>query len=198
VTLGVLRRTGAVGRAEVVVVDVEPPAGRPADASVRWMSRLEDAPGEFSLVLASAVLEHVPDLRDVLERLFARVAPGGFLYIRTPYVVPLARWLPGADLGFPAHVHDLGSEFWGRLPAVFNLPLTCLFSRPSPVAASWRRDPLRAAAASLLKLPALVEARLSAPSRQHRFWPWAGGWEALYRWPAAARLPAPVTPRRTR
>jgi SAM-dependent methyltransferase len=186
-----LQRFGAVDRVEIVVVDVAPPADRGTkDQSVTWRPTLDDASGTYSLVLASAVLEHIPDLRQTLAQLFARVAPGGFLYVRTPYVVPLAHWLPRVDFAFPAHVHDLGSDFWARLRRVFRLPAECLLSRPSPVAASWRREPLRALVAHLLKRPAEIEAALS-PTERRRWWTWVGGWEALYRWPATASVKGP-------
>lgn len=181
-TARVLRDLGVADRVEIVVVEVEPPPIRPgADPPVTWRPRIEDAPGRYALVMANAVLEHVPDLQETLEGLIGRVAPGGFLYVRTSYVVPLARWLPRVDFGFPAHVHDLGPDFWARLREVFHVPTACLFSRPSPIAFSWHREPLRTLAAYLLKFPASVEARWSPPEREGRWWPWVAGWEALYR-----------------
>ena len=199
-TARALQRRGTLERVEIVVVDIAPPLERRTAAhSVTWRPTLDEATGTYSLVLASAVLEHIPELRQTLEQLFARVAPGGVLYVRTPYVTPLARWLPGVDFAFPAHVHDLGSAFWSRLGTVFHLPAECVLSRPSPVAASWRRELLRAVAAHLLKLPGRVEAALSAPERAARWWPWVGGWEALYRFgprTAAVNGPGTASPRR--
>lgn len=134
---------------------------------------IDSAAGNCDLVLASAVLEHVPDLRTLLPALVARVRPGGVLYVRTPYIVPL-RKLVAVDVGFPAHVHDLGSDFWSALGQWFPSPLRTIVSRPSPVAASWRREPLRALTSYVLKIPGRVS----------RAWPFVGGWEAVLERPA--------------
>ena len=181
-TVRALQRRGIADRAEIVVVDLEPPLDHPPGAvPLTWRPTITEALGPFSLVMANAVLEHVPDLGDTVRQLFERMRPGGFLYARTSYVAPLARWWPRVDFGFPAHVHDLGHEFWARARKVFGLSATCLVSRPSPVAFRWRREPLRATAAYVLKLPGRVEARWSAPERERRWWTWVAGWEVLYR-----------------
>jgi SAM-dependent methyltransferase len=174
---------GVGGEAEVLVIDRQEPAPSP-DPRVRLaraasLAEAEIAGGgrEFDLVLASAVLEHVPDLRPLLAALLAAVAPGGAFYARTPAAVPLARLVPGLDLGYPAHVHDLGSGFWNRAGGLFRFRGRTAVSRPSLVATGWR-DPLRTGFAHLLKLPARIEGRL-APARPDRMWNLVGGWEVV-------------------
>lgn len=154
---------------DITIVDWhEPVAVRDARIRIKAVRDIEEAAGEFELVIASAVLEHVPDLRTLLPRLIARVAPGGLLYARTPYSVPLIRLFP-FDVGYPAHVHDLGREFWDTLPSWMPVPLRTRISRPSLVASPWRGDPLRALVAHVLKFPA----------RLIRQWPFVGGWEVV-------------------
>lgn len=168
------------GRAEITVVDQEEPV-LPSDARVQVArtSRLEEAGERYDLVLASAVLEHIPDLRPILSGLLDRLDEGGLFYARTPYAVPFARLLPHLDLTYPAHVHDLGSDFWNGVLDLFPVRARYVVSRPSLVASSWKEEPLRALAAHALKLPARIEAVLSPPSRKRRLWHLVGGWEVL-------------------
>jgi len=166
---------GRATNIDITVVDWSEAVADAGDPRIRVDAcrTIDDVAGDFDLVLASAVLEHVPDLRTLLPALVARVARRGVLYVRTPYVVPLRRLLP-VDVGFPAHVHDLGSDFWHALDTWLPSPLRTIVSRPSPVAASWRHDPLRALVSHVLKVPGRVS----------RSWPFVGGWEAVLERPA--------------
>jgi SAM-dependent methyltransferase len=136
--------------------------------------------GPFDLVIASAVLEHIPGLKGVLEKLFASLAPGGWFYARTPYLVPLKRLLPALDITYPGHVHDLGAPFWNRVPTTYRQPLQILVSRPSLIETDPLRQPIRSAAAWLMKLPARVELTFSR-SRRTPLWRLVGGWEVVLR-----------------
>ena len=42
----------------------------------------------FDLVIASAIIEHLPNAREVLLALFDAVGPSGCFYARTPSIVP--------------------------------------------------------------------------------------------------------------
>ena len=174
-----LERARAV---DVLIVDFQAPSTvlNPR-ISVRHRSPDDERWGEHDLVLASAVLEHVPGLHALLQKLHGAMAPNGLLYARTPYVVPLVRLWPRLDLTYPAHVHDLGSPFWLRVDETFGWHVRVLASRPSVVASRLRDDPVRTCAAFGLKLPAHVENWLSPRSRRTRLWPLVGGWEVLLR-----------------
>lgn len=139
----------------------------------------EPVAGRYDLVLASAILEHVPDLQPLLKTLYASLAQDGFFYARTPYVIPLTRLFPRLDLTYPAHVHDLGSDFWNRFRDTFEWCTRVVASRPSVVAGNLLSDPLRTLAAAVLKVPAHVENWLSPSSRAGRLWHLVGGWEVL-------------------
>jgi SAM-dependent methyltransferase len=154
---------------DITVIDWSEPVVTP-DSRIRIDAArtIGERADEYDLIIASAVLEHIPDLQALLPQLTARIRPGGLLYARTPYIVPLRRVLP-VDVGYPAHVHDLGRDFWDALPTWLPAPLRTLLSRPSLVAASWRRQPLRALAAHLMKFPTHVSRR----------WPFVGGWEVI-------------------
>lgn len=159
--------------AEIVVVDYSAPRG---DPRVMPLRELSEATGQFDLVVASAVLEHVPDLRPTMERLFKLVAPGGLFYARTPYIQPFAALL-NVDLGFPGHVHDMGPDFWNRVVETFQLDATLEASRPSIVETTFASHPLRTLAAYALKAPCHLELKL------HRdpWWRFVGGWEVFLR-----------------
>lgn len=171
---------GRTSRTEIVVVDFgSHPSVVEANLSVRFQSPAEPLAGPHDLVLASAILEHVPDLHRLLPDLLDALAAGGLFYARTPYSIPLTTLLPSLDLGYPAHVHDMGSPFWNRLPETFSRPVRLLASQPSLVAGSLTEDPLRTIAGFALKLPAHIENFLSPRERKTRLWHLVGGWEVV-------------------
>jgi SAM-dependent methyltransferase len=142
---------------------------------VETLERVEK--GAFDLVVASAILEHIPYPRKDLASLFGALGPGGVFYARTPSVVPLLklcerfglRW----DFTFPGHIHDLGQKFWSTIPGHLPLPGTIdiLDARPSPVETTLRNHPFRTVAAHLLKTPW----HLLGSS-----WGFVGGWEVFF------------------
>jgi SAM-dependent methyltransferase len=163
-----------------VLIDYDhgPPSPRAAGVHLERCDSVDSLSGrQFDLVLASAVLEHIPGARHELRRLLAALRPGGVLYARTPAVAPLLKWLQAlhvsCDFTFPAHVHDLGPSFWSRILSHLELPATeyrIRRSGPSPVETSLRRNPGRTVAAWLLKAPGRVLAGR---------YPFCGGWEVF-------------------
>lgn len=155
---------------------------RPSDSDrveIRRAASVRDTQAKaFDIVLASAILEHVPDARADLVALLSALRPGGTFYARTPSVAPMlkAAQMVGIDLDFtfPAHVHDLGQNFWETI--LDRLPLDASFeiveSRPSIVETTLSRHPLRTIAAHALKAPWRVFGRA---------WAFVGGWEVFVR-----------------
>jgi hypothetical protein len=165
---------------QLLLVDFQPPVDfSDQRVTVRYKTTFEEIEGEYDLVLASAILEHTPDLNPVIRCLFAATARQGYFYARTPFVVPFSRIAPNLDITFPGHVHDLGSSFWNHAADTFQFKARYVASRPSVVATTWRADPFRSLAAYVLKLPGHVEGALSPPHRKERFWNLVGGWEVL-------------------
>ncbi len=166
---------------EMVLVDYEePPAYQNAKISYRHYHELEQVSGKFDLIIASAILEHIPRLKPVLGNLFKLAAAGSYLYARTPWVAPLARILPRLDFTFPGHLHDLGPSFWNRVPESFNQPARIVKSQPSIVETTLRSNAARTAAAYLLKLPAHLERKV-CPGRKDQLWQLTGGWEVFFK-----------------
>jgi 2-polyprenyl-3-methyl-5-hydroxy-6-metoxy-1,4-benzoquinol methylase len=139
---------------------------------------LSEVGGQYDVILASAILEHIPDAHSTIRKLVGMARPGAFMYARTPYVVPLARLVPMLDTTYPAHVHDMGSGFWNRFADTFDLRARLLLSRPSLVETTLRDNPIRTVLAQALKFPALAELWLSKQTRVPR-WKLVGGWEVV-------------------
>lgn len=130
------------------------------------------------VILASAVLEHVPECDAVMRSLLDRLAPGGHLYARTPYRVPLKRIAPWISMQFPMHVHDLGPSFWNRIQRR-HPDVEVVVSQPSMVAAPLAGASIPSAlVAHALKLPARVERRARHDPVDYG-WRFVGGWEVL-------------------
>ncbi len=171
---------GRARSASIVVVDFETNAVSTRDEiQIRHQLPETRIQGPYEIVLASAILEHLPDLHDVLARLYDVIAPRGLFYARTPYALPLTHLFPRLDLTYPAHLHDLGAEFWNRFSRTFSWNAETIVSRPSIVAGDLTKDPLRTILAAVLKAPARVETWLSPRGRMNRTWQLVGGWEVL-------------------
>ena len=175
IAVAVLTQLHSPGSVTVVDYDHRRRAATPAGVTLSHVDSLDALDDRrFELVMASAVLEHLPRPAPALRQLLDRVADGGVFYARTPYVVPLITAAQHVgwkiDFTFPAHLYDLGSDFWRRvgtwLPDMRGFDV--LASRPSPVETSFGAHPARTLAAAALKAPWwLLRER----------WPYVGGWE---------------------
>jgi hypothetical protein len=153
-----------------------------SDRRIR-LSRLEKlaeiADQSMDLVIASAVIEHIPEPRDVLLKLFSSIrSNGGVFYARTPYVAPFLKLTKvigmSFDFTYPAHVHDLGAKFWNNFPSALPLAgeFQVLRSTPSIVETSTRRHIMRTLVAHLLKMPGYI---------MKESYGLVGGWEIVIR-----------------
>jgi hypothetical protein len=140
---------------------------------------LETVSGPYDLIIASAVLEHIPEVNGVMRTLFSLAGPRGFFYARTPYVLPFSRLDPNLDITYPGHVHDMGSAYWGRITETFGLNARVVHSGTSPVETLLWKYPVRTMLACVFKTPAWIEGWMAAPSRKDRFWNLVAGWEIV-------------------
>jgi SAM-dependent methyltransferase len=144
---------------------------------VEYVRTLAQAEETFDLVIASAVLEHIPRLAPVLRELLDKTRDsGGSFYARTPYALPLRKLYSSYDLEFPQHVHDLGPSFWNRLMERDGIRARTVVSRPSVVESFIWDRPVATLAANILKIPGRVE-RWIRRSPKDYLWNWVGGWE---------------------
>lgn len=122
----------------------------------------EVAEKTMDLVVASAVLEHIPEPREILAKLLGALKCEGMFYARTPYVTPLSKMVKcvnaSFDFTYPAHVHDLGARFWSNI--IQRLPVEGKFSlfrsTPSIVETTFRQHFLRTLIAHTLKIPGYI------------------------------------------
>lgn len=166
----------------ITVVDYNETLAHVEDGRIR-MSRAETLAGatgaEYDLVIASAVIEHIPEPRQDLWRLLSLVRIGGYFYARTPRLIPLMRFASlfgqHLNMGYPGHLHDLGRDFWDnmfRKPLEGNSAFEVLLSQPSAVETCFRQHFWRTLAAYCLKAPACL-------LRSH--YELVGGWEVFAR-----------------
>jgi SAM-dependent methyltransferase len=146
---------------------------------LRGHRTLETVAAPYDLVIASAVLEHIPEVNAVMKTLFSLVGPNGYFYGRTPYVLPLSRLDPFFDFTYPGHVHDMGSGFWGRITETFKLRARIVHSATSPLETLFSQYPFRSTLACVFKTPSWIEEIFSSPSRKDRFWNLVAGWELV-------------------
>jgi trans-aconitate methyltransferase len=130
----------------------------------------------FDIIIASAIMEHVPNLGNDLLILLNSLALGGAAYFRTPSNSKMMRFLKNfgitLDFTYPAHLHDLGQPFWAKLLPALHLTdsYRLVHSKPAIVETDFRRTPLRTAVAWAMKAPWYV-----LDSK----WAMVGGWEAI-------------------
>lgn len=172
-----MKANSALREVAITVVDYNTQMHQPANAAVtvRGATKLEELGEEvYDFVIASAILEHIPDCAGLLRDLLTRVTSGGSFYLRTPYTAPFMRLAETLgkswDFTFPAHVHDLGQAFWeGYFKANGNDKVFAIkSSRPSIVQASMSERPVEAIISHLFKLPWRLLGRA---------WGFVGGWE---------------------
>ncbi len=179
-----LQRKG-LGRADIAIVDYNvehdetPFTDIDARISLTRHSVLENLPHKaFDVVLASGVVEHLPRPKEILTELLSLLHEQGVFYARTPYVVPFIKVLKlfgiKWDFFFPAHIHDLGQDFWKSCFSTIFVEneFVVLASSPSIVETSFRDHFLTTLAAHAFKTPwYLFGERYSL----------VGGWEVFVR-----------------
>lgn len=146
--------------------------------SVQFKGQGKQIEQTYDLAIVSAVLEHIPELNQTMNDVWKHLVPGGIFYARTPFMVPFAKIIPGLDLTYPAHVHDLGHSFWKT--AAKRYAAEELASEPSIVETTFKTNFFRTTLGYLLKAPAKLCTLLSLPV----LWPYYGGWQVVWRKPS--------------
>jgi transcription elongation factor Elf1 len=129
---------------------------------------------QFNLVIASGIVEHLPEPAPILEDLTSKIAPDGFFYARSPFVVSFIKWFQPFgikwDMTYPAHLHDLGQSFWEYYftSVEKKKKFSILLSKPSIVETTIKHHFIRTIAAWTLKAPWYIL------GRNYGF---VGGWE---------------------
>ena len=143
-----------------------------------FMEKLKDLSKKYNIVLASGVLEHIPQMNKVVKSLFSCIEKNGFFYARTPFMSPFKKVFRNIDLPYPAHVHDLGASFWNRFIDTFQLKAKLLVSRPSIVETEFSKAFFITLISYLSKFPAKLETKLLR-NKKDMLWNYYGGWEVV-------------------
>jgi 2-polyprenyl-3-methyl-5-hydroxy-6-metoxy-1,4-benzoquinol methylase len=125
---------------------------------LRKVPTLENIDGLYSIVIASAILEHLPRPSNVIDSLLEFMdSSGGIFYARTPFMLPVMKFLGRfgiiIDFTFPAHLHDLGQNFWETYFKERSNKYKLVISRPSIVETSIKKHFFRTLIAYFLKAP---------------------------------------------
>jgi 2-polyprenyl-3-methyl-5-hydroxy-6-metoxy-1,4-benzoquinol methylase len=131
---------------------------------------------EFDIVIASAILEHLKNPRQILLLLLQKMKKQGIFYARTPYTFPFYKGFKKLGMTFgmpyPAHLFDMGGYFWSDVLKTLNLSADFRLkaSHTSLVHAEFRKKPLISILSHLVKLPSYLMGKL---------YPFSGGWEVV-------------------
>lgn len=131
---------------------------------------------EFDIVIASAILEHLKNPRQIISSLLQKMKKQGIFYARTPYSFPFYKGFKrlGKTFGmpYPAHLFDMGSYFWSDLLKTMNLTADFRMKEchTSLVHAEFRERPLVNILSHLVKLPSYLVGK---------YYPFSGGWEVV-------------------
>ncbi len=134
----------------------------------------------YDIVLASAVLEHIPNLQFIFKRLMNAGTPGALFYARTPFEAPLVKLLPFHKINWPIHVHDIGPDFWDNLTSRHD-GIKVLKSQTSIVESSFSNAFARTTVAHILKFPSRIETGIIKKLIPYKkcYWRLVGGWEVF-------------------
>ena len=164
---------------KVVIVDYEQTAitsDSPNLAINRYFTLSEVKDQKFDVIIASAIVEHLPTPRTEITCLFDLLNEHGLIYFRTPYVMPilvvLNKLRVDFDFPYPGHIHDLGQMFWDNILETLDLKnrFRILYSRPSIVETTFSKHFGRTCIAHLCKAPWYILGNR---------WRFVGGWEIL-------------------
>ena len=114
---------------------------------------------QYDLIIASAIIEHLPQPRDALISLLNLLNTNGIIYIRTPYIMPFFKLSKALglqwDFHYPSHLHDLGPSFWNSIfrNLKINDSFVTIALKPSIVETSFNKHFFRTFFAYILKLP---------------------------------------------
>lgn len=149
-------------RVEICVIDISETDLAPEDPRISLGIRdriAERDTGSYDVVIASASLEHIRQPGPVIRQLLGCLNDTGLFYARTPFhlaMARLARRLGFAfNMGYPAHLHDIGAPFWDRVLETLDLSgrYRLIRSAPSVVSSTFASRFLRTLAAHAMKLP---------------------------------------------
>jgi len=149
------------------------------DGTVEFHSvkNLDEVDCTYDVIIASAIFEHIQNLDKCLVKIFSLITSGGYLYARTPFLMPFKK-LFNVPLLYPMHVHDLGPSFWNRIIERYNLDATMVSSRPPLAETEFKERFAYTLLGYLFKLPCFIE-KFLRKNRPDLLWQYVAGWEIV-------------------
>ncbi len=173
----IVKRFPQIKGVKVIVVDYQSFENyNDGKISVESKKELGDMSGAYDIVMASAVLEHIPNMYDVITKLFSLVDEDGYFYARTPYIEPFMKISDKVDMTYPAHIHDLGDGFWNRVVQTYALNAKIIKSSPSIVETGFKQNFIHALISHAFKFPGHIESYMFK-HKKDMVWKYTGGWE---------------------
>ncbi|MFN8284397.1 MAG: methyltransferase domain-containing protein [Chitinophagales bacterium] len=147
---------------------------------IHFFNAVDKIDKQNQLVIASAVLEHIPLFNETLKRLYDKTASGGLIYIRTPWHAPFKKIIKNLDLGFPGHLFDLSQDFWENIWSKIGCNIEIIHSAPSVNQTEYKYQLVRTFLADALKFPAYLHNKFRKYGNTI-WWKYVGGWEIVVR-----------------
>lgn len=148
--------------------------------SLEFAKQIESNDEKYDIIIASAILEHIPELNKTIHLLINKANENCYFYARTPYMIPLSKIKIPIDISYPGHVHDLGSKFWYNFTKTFNLNWSIVFSQTSIVETDFKHQFIRTLLAYILKAPSRLELFFNK-KKEDKIWKFVGSWEILFK-----------------
>jgi SAM-dependent methyltransferase len=174
-----LKMNNGSGETRITVVDFGSELANPPNARIQLIKRSSLPELEsFDLIIASSSLEMQPNFGEVLQKLLNALSQQGVLYVRTNFILPFLTPFNLGQFSFPAHLHDIGPDFWEHFAANRKRSYSVAMSGTSISEVNFRGFPMRFILTSLLKLPARLESSLF-PRKLKKLYKFVGSWEVL-------------------
>lgn len=132
---------------------------------------------DYDIILASAVLEHLPNFIDVLENLLSKLANEGYFYCRTPWEFELSKLMKFYKIKWPRHLYDIGGDFWVNFFKNKN-DFDIILSETSITEIN-KKKKLRYFIAQFLKNISKFEFYMKKNKVSLPKWPFVGGWDLI-------------------
>ena len=132
---------------------------------------------DYDIILASAVLEHLPNFIDVLENLLSKLANEGYFYCRTPWEFELSKLMKFYKIKWPRHLYDIGGHFWVNFFKNKN-DFDIILSETSITEIN-KKKKLRYFIAQFLKNISKFEFYMKKNKVSLPKWPFVGGWDLI-------------------
>jgi len=169
-----------LNKIQVLLVDYQPQKDYDTDTiEFRRVEILDDVIGQVDILIASAILEHIPDLHTDMKKMFPLVAPGGYFYARVPYLMPFKKIFKGLPMLYPMHVNDLGPSYWNRIIKRYKLNAKIVASHPPLAETEFSSSFIHTLVGYLFKIPAYLDIAIRNP--KDLIWNYVAGWEYIIR-----------------